>query len=266
MSSTHQRLRTLGYLLDRHDQWVLPHLGLRLEDPELLLSVSESELEAFHDPETWLQLPGEPAPSLEPELSRTLRSLELRWDSHLAAYDNGSGAWLREDQVRSLGSAGLTELVERGRAWERKHLRRKQVGCLGLVLMVLWLIAGWIAGLEAWLGGMMLIAGVALAMRPRSAPEGLWDPADTELLAHALDASESGVGGAHLPARGDPRRAGRTLPAVHRTRSPHRRAAGALLPAGPERHPGLPLRHRPGDGIALRPPTNPPLEAPCAAS
>lgn len=193
MSSTHQRLRTLGYLLDRHDQWVLPRLGLRLEDPELLLSVPESELEAFHDPETWLQLPGEPAPSLDPELSRTLRSLELRWDPHLAAYDNGSGAWLREDQVRSLGSAGLTELVERGRAWERKHLRRKQVGCLGLVLMVLWLIAGWIAGLEAWLGGMMLIAGVALAMRPRSAPEGLWDPADTELLAHALDASESAL-------------------------------------------------------------------------
>lgn len=169
-------------------------MGLRLEDAQQLLSAPQEQLEVFHDRETWLNLPGEPPPALEADLVRTLRSLELDWDPHLAAYDNGSGAYLRADQVQELGAQGLRELVEKARAWEQKHLRRKQVGCLGLVLMVLWLICGWIAGLEAWLGGMMLIAGVALALRPRSAPPDLWDPADAELLGHALDAAEVALG------------------------------------------------------------------------
>lgn len=194
MSERAPELRELGYLLDPEDMWIHPRLRLLVEDQEVLLSARRDHLTAFHDPSLWDRMDAEPAPILEESLRRAVRQAELSWDGWLNAWDTGEGSWLRTEQLESLGPQGLIALVSAARAFETKHRRRRAAGCAGLFLMFGWLLVGWLAGVNAWLIGMLVIAGVTLVFRPRGMPDGLWGEADSEMLIHALEAGQIALG------------------------------------------------------------------------
>jgi hypothetical protein len=194
MSDRAPALRALGYVLDPEDMWIHPRLRLLVEDVEVLLSAESEHLQGFHDPGLWEGVDPEPIPVLEEGLRRAARQAGLRWDGWLNAWDTGAGSWLRTEQLESMGPQGLLDMVKGARAFDTKHRRRRAAGCAGLFLMFGWLLVGWLAGVNAWLIGMLVIAGVTLIFRPRGMPDGLWGDADEEMLIHGLEAGQIALG------------------------------------------------------------------------
>ncbi len=194
MSDVALELRALGYLLDSEDMWIHPQLRLLVEDLEVLLSADADHLSAFHDPGLWDRLEPEPGPILDEPLRRAARQAELSWDGWLNAWDTGAGCWLRTDQLQAMGPQGLLDMVQAARDFDTKHRRRRAAGCAGLFLMFGWLLVGWLAGVNAWLVGMLVIAGVTLIFRPRGIPDDLWGDADEEMFIHALEAGQIALG------------------------------------------------------------------------
>lgn len=187
------RLRALGYMLDAEDRWIHPRLKLEAEDPEALLECAEPDLEAFHDGRLWAELEPTPRPALDFDLSGRVARLELTWDGWLGAWELQEGLYARHEQLLEMGE-GLESTLVGLRLWQRSHDRRLLGSCLGMGVMLLWLIGGWIFGLSAWLGGIAFIAVGTWLVRPRSRPDALFGSLDVDLVPKALTAGREALG------------------------------------------------------------------------
>ncbi|MCB9794996.1 MAG: hypothetical protein H6741_20035 [Alphaproteobacteria bacterium] len=187
-------------MLDNHDRWIHPRIGLAAPRPELLGDCDAQQLADFHDPQLWLDGERGPAPPhLEPELQRAVTAQELDWDGWV-------GAWLGPREVpftlrdlQRLGAEGLERQLGRYHAWRSAQSVRTLVSCVGMGAMFVWLLTGWLLGVDVYLGGMAAIALVSWLWRPRSMPDGLWEGLDLDHVGRAQDAAIERLGEAWEP-------------------------------------------------------------------
>lgn len=196
LDPTGPRMRALGFLLDSDNRWLHPRLQLVAPDPDALLSAEPGQLAAFFDPDLWLEphqlTPPDPLPD---RLARLTRELGLRWCPWALAWETPGGALLSAADLTRLGEVGLLAAVARLRAWRAEQPRRRLAAVMGMGAMALWTLAGWTAGGDVWLGGMLLIAALSWWMRPQREPEDLWRAsADPERAQRALQTAREALG------------------------------------------------------------------------
>ena len=171
------RLRALGYHKDLQDRWIHEVLQVWLMDPALLLELEPTQVEAFHDPEVWVQVRAPARPLMDADLHRAVTQADLSWNGWLGQWSSPSGLQLTQQDVEELGVETLSTLEQRRLTWLAEHGRRRFAGCTGMGVMILWLGVGWaIAGsITVWRLGMAVIAVASWLLRPVPWPEEL-DP------------------------------------------------------------------------------------------
>lgn len=189
-------MRALGYVLDLDNRWVHPRLGLLAPDPEALLALDRAQVTAFHAPDTWLEPRELPEPDpLPPELLRLVAELDLRWQFWAGAWESPGGALLDRPALERLGPEGLRAAAVRHRAWAEARRRRHRATVLGMGVMCVWALVGWVGGAALWLGGMVLIAGLTWRVRPLPEPEDLWRAdGDPQRVQRALERGRDALG------------------------------------------------------------------------
>ena len=189
-------LRQYGYAQDAQDRWVHPDFGLECQSPEELLKLDQDLLERFHAPLTWAdQLRPIERPPLPADLQRLVREHELLWDGWLEAFEApGGNVYITTLDMERLGAEQLNLVLLRIEAFQDKRALRVVGSCLGMAVMLVWLAAGWLLGVPAWLIGMAVIAVATWLIRPKRMPEGMWAGIDQEIWEHAVDEARDMLG------------------------------------------------------------------------
>ncbi len=186
-------MRALGYVLDSEDRWVHPSLKLEAQDPQELLACDPDELERFHDGSLWEKVEPKPRPPLDSELAGRVVRLELNWDGWLGAWELQDGVYAGHDDLLAMGET-LETTLSGLRTWQHGHDRRLLGSCMGMGVMLLWLVFGWLFGLSIWLGGVAIIAIVTWLMKPIKRPDALFGSLEVDMIPKALAAGRDALG------------------------------------------------------------------------